>query len=94
MIGGADNSFRFHPLDDAGGAIVTYLQVALHEACRRFTLTAYDGDSLSIERVAGTALIFVSEHVEQAAIVLRNPIDVVGFLTRLEEGHDALYLLV
>ncbi len=52
MVGRADDTFCFHPLDDAGCAIVTNLQMALHEARRGFSLPAHHGDSLYDQAVA------------------------------------------
>ena len=40
MVGGADDAFGFHALDDAGGAVVADLQVALDEAGRGLALAA------------------------------------------------------
>src|SRR5216683_413675 len=40
MIGGADDALGLHALDDARGAVVADLQVALHETGRRLALAA------------------------------------------------------
>jgi hypothetical protein len=62
VISSADDSLSFHPLDNTGRAIVPDLQLALHEAGRGFALSAYYSNSLSIERVASTAVVLVSLH--------------------------------
>src|SRR6516162_1888300 len=94
MVGRADNTLRFHPLDNSGGAIVADLQMALHEACRRLALTAYHRNGLSIKRVAGTILVFASLRIERAAIILGDFLDVIGFSTRLKERYNPLNFLI
>jgi len=46
MVGGGDDLVLLHALDQAGGAIVADLKVALHEAGRRLALAADQGHRL------------------------------------------------
>src|SRR5579862_9535873 len=78
VIGRADDAVGFHPLDEAGGAVVADLQVALDKAGRSLAFAADKGDGLMIEAVAGAALVVAGERVEGAVIVLGDLVDVVG----------------
>src|SRR5260370_34787464 len=62
MVGGADDALGLHALDDARGAIVADLQVALDEARRRLALAAHQRHRLVIERIARAALAVAAEH--------------------------------
>src|SRR5215831_6952816 len=68
--------------------------MALHKACRGLALTAYHSNSLSVERVSGTTVLFIRLKVEGAAVVLGDFVDVIGLPPRLEERHNAFDLLV
>ena len=48
MVGGADDPFGLHALDDPGGAVVADLQMALHKAGRRLALAAHHRDRLRV----------------------------------------------
>jgi len=56
MVGGADDPLRLHSLDDAGGAVVADLEMALDEAGRGLALAADQRDGAIIEIVARAAL--------------------------------------
>ena len=47
-VGLADHAFFLHLFDDTGGAVISDLQVALHETGRRLTFAAYEGDGLVV----------------------------------------------
>src|SRR6516162_8444958 len=68
--------------------------MALYKACRCLALMAYQSNSLSIERVAGTTVVFVCLKVERAAVILGDFVDVIGLSPRLEERHNTFELLV
>src|SRR5579859_2776049 len=70
VVGGADDAFGLHALDDAGGAVVADLQVALHKARRGLALAADDRDRLVVERVARAVLLAAGGAVEAAVVVL------------------------
>src|SRR5579862_4273911 len=70
VIGRADDAVGFHPLDEAGGAVVADLQVALDKARRGLAFAADEGDGLMIEGVAGAALVIPPERVERAVVIL------------------------
>src|SRR3546814_8981026 len=56
MIRRAHDSFFFHLLDDAGGAVVADLQMALNEAGRGLALLADEPDRAVEQLVARAAL--------------------------------------
>src|SRR3954466_3532017 len=95
--GGAADAFRFHALDDAGGAVVADLQVALDEAGRAFALAADQRDRLVVEPVAVLAGARAAAEREGlavgGAIVLGDLVEVDGLAVALEEIDDALDLL-
>src|SRR5437588_8942669 len=66
MVGGADNAFGFHALDEARGAVVADLQIALHKARRGLALARDERDGLVVERVARAAFL-LAERIEPAA---------------------------
>jgi len=43
MVGGTNNAFLLHLLDQLGGAVVAEIEMALQEAGRRFALAADQG---------------------------------------------------
>src|SRR5262249_56247965 len=53
VVRGAHDALLLHALDDAGGAVVADLQVALDEARRAFALAADQRHRLVVELVAG-----------------------------------------
>src|SRR6185437_1324891 len=97
MVGGADNAFRLHALDDAGGAVVADLQVALDEAGRRLALAAHQRHRLVVELVARAAALAVAGE-EIAALLLVVLGDLVDIDRRaavlLEEADDTLDFLI
>src|SRR5207253_1147983 len=52
VVGGADDAFLLHPLDEAGGAIVADLQAALDVAGGRLAVAGDNGDRTVVEVVA------------------------------------------
>src|SRR6185437_13037829 len=97
MVGGADHAFRFHALDDAGGAVVADLQVALDEAGGRLALAAHQRHRLVVELIARAAALAVAAE-EVAAfllVVLGDLLDIDRLAAVLfEEAHHTLDLLV
>src|SRR5580692_10453030 len=57
VIGGSDNAFRFHSLDDSRCAIVADLEMTLNEARRRLALPTHHRHRLGIQVVGGLALL-------------------------------------
>src|SRR5947208_16450085 len=78
VVGLADDAIGFHPLDQAGGAVVADLQVALDKARRGLALAADEGNGLGIEGVAGAALVVAGERVERTVVIHGALVDVVG----------------
>src|SRR5262249_54157847 len=68
-VGGADDAFLLHPLDDPRRAVVADLQVALDEAGRGLALAADDRNGLVVERVAAAAALLGIE-VRSGLVVL------------------------
>jgi hypothetical protein len=56
MIGGSDNAFRFHSLDDPRCAIVADLEMTLDEARRRLTLATHYRHCLGVQIVGRLAI--------------------------------------
>src|SRR5579864_7097355 len=96
MVGGTDDAFLFHALDDAGGAVVADLQVALDETSRGLALAGDERDRLIVELVAGAAIVVIAAKAEAAAFggVLGDILDIVGLGPGLERRDDALDLFV
>src|SRR5260370_18374487 len=61
MVGRTDHALTFHALDDAGGAVVADLQIALDEAGAAFALARHQGDRLVVELVALGVLAFAGQ---------------------------------
>src|SRR5215470_5399625 len=96
MVGGADDALRLHAFDEARGAVVADLQIALHKARRGLALARDERDGLVVERVARAALV-LAEAVEPAAaraVILGDVEDVARLAVPLQERHDALHFLV
>src|SRR5713101_2155444 len=72
MVGGADDALGLHALDDARGAVVADLQVALHETGRRLALAAHQRHGLVVERVARAALALAAEQLRGLFLVVRG----------------------
>ena len=51
MVGLADHPFALHPLDDAGGAVVADLEMALNEAGRGLALRRHERHGPVVERI-------------------------------------------
>src|SRR5687768_7429804 len=87
VVGLAHHAFFFHALDDAGGAVVADLQVALDEAGGAFALARDQRDRLVIEVVARVAIAAA----KAAGILASQPVLVaLGHL--LQVGRLALAL--
>src|SRR5438067_13736432 len=52
MVGGADDAFGLHALDQTRGAVVADLQIALHKARRGLALARDERDGLVVQRIA------------------------------------------
>src|SRR5579872_362273 len=94
VVGAADDAFRFHALDDAGGAVVADLQMALDEAGRGLALAGDQRHGLVVEAVAGAGVFVALAGLERTLIVLGDLVDVVGLGVALQMRDDALDLLV
>ena len=95
VVGGADDAFGLHPLDQLGGAVVADLQMALHKARRGLALAAHQRDRLVVQLVARAALLVAAEHLDRrAAVILGDIVDIVRRALRFQERDDALDLLV
>src|SRR5436190_21629165 len=96
MVGGADHALLLHALDDAGGAVVADLQIALDEAHAALALAGDQRDRLVVELVA---LAILAALARQAAALLALGIvgdrfDVVGHALRTQMAHHLLDLAV
>src|SRR6266404_1041648 len=69
MIGRAHHALALHALDDAGGAVVADLQVALDEAGAALALARHQGDRLIVELVA-LALLPLARQPEPAFLAI------------------------
>src|SRR3982750_3662408 len=67
VVGRADHALLLHALDDAGGAVIADLQVALDEAGRALALARHQGDRLVVELVA-LALLAVARRATLLAV--------------------------
>src|SRR5476649_2253733 len=61
MVGAADDAFLLHAFDDAGGAVVADLQIALDEAGAALALARHQRDRLVVELVALGVLAFARQ---------------------------------
>ena len=68
VVGGGHDALFFHALDDAGGAVVADLQVALDEADAAFALARDEGDGLVVELVALALLAALARQAEAAPL--------------------------
>src|SRR5688572_5316809 len=77
VVGGADDAFFFHALDQACGAVVADLELPLDEARRGLALTQHNLDRLAIE-TAVFAFLAVPAQAERIflVLVLRDLLDV------------------
>src|SRR6516165_8585124 len=72
VVGGADNAFCFHLLNNPSGAVVAYLKMALHETRRSLALSANHRNSLCIELITRFAVLVSPEWVEGCVVVFGN----------------------
>src|SRR5262249_59691569 len=79
-----DHAFLLHTLDDAGGAVVADLQVALDEAHAALALARHQRDRLVVELVALAFLATLARQAETALLA----VGIVG--DRLDVVRDAL----
>src|SRR5947208_2822810 len=95
MVGGADDAFGFHALDQSRGAVVADLQIPLHKARRGLALAGDERHGLVVERVARAAFL-LAKRIEPAAcaIILGDVEEVLWLAVPLQERDDALDLLV
>src|SRR5437763_15936679 len=87
MVGGADDAFGSHAVDQARGAVVADLQIALHKARRSLALAGNERHGLVVERIARAALV-VTEAVEPAApraVILGDVEEVLRLAMPLQE---------
>src|SRR5690242_2969401 len=96
MVGGGHDTLALHALDDAGGAIVADLQVALDEAGRALALARHQSDRLVVELVAFALL--AAALARRAALlalgIVGDGVDVGRRTLRPEVPHDLLDLAV
>src|SRR5437867_973487 len=52
VVGRADDALALHALDDAGGAVVADLQIALDEACAALAFARHERNGLVVELIA------------------------------------------
>src|SRR5215218_11347635 len=76
MVGGGDHALALHALDDAGGAVVADLQVALDEAGRAFALTGDQRDRLVVELVALALLALAGANALLAVGIVGDRVDI------------------
>src|SRR5438270_7860933 len=96
MVGGADDALGFHALDEARGAVVADLQIALHKARRGLALAGDERHGLVVQRNARAAFL-LAERIEPAAaraIILGDVEEVLRLAVPLQERDDALDLFV
>src|SRR5262249_53959347 len=92
--GGGHHALLLHALDDAGGAVVADLQVALDEARRGLALAADQGHRLVVELVAGARALALLEGAGRRVLVLGHVLDIDGLAAALlEEAPHLLPLL-
>src|SRR4029077_5525330 len=84
MVGGGHDAFLLHAFDDAGGAVVGDLQVALDEADAALALARHQGDGLVVELVALALLAALARQAEAALFA----VGIVG--DRFDVGRHAL----
>src|SRR5580704_6896069 len=95
MVGRTDHALAFHALDDAGGAVVADLQVALDEARAAFALARHQRDRLVIELVA-LAVLALARQAEPALFrigIVGHRFDVGRHALRTQVPHDFLDLV-
>jgi len=81
MVGTADDAFFLHPLNDAGGAIIADLQMALHKAGRGLALAGDERHRLIVELVAAGNIVVIAEARNAAAAfgrILGDLLDIIG----------------
>src|SRR5471032_3127028 len=95
MVGAADDAFLLHAFDDAGGAVVADLQVALDEAHAALALARHERNRLVVELVALALLAALARQAEAALFALGivgDAFDVGRRALRPEMTHDILDL--
>src|SRR5471032_2519797 len=93
MVGAADNAFLLHPFDDAGGAVIADLQVALDEAHAALALARHERNRLVVELVALALVATLARQAEAALFTLGivgDALDVGRRTLRPEMAHDVL----
>src|SRR5258708_36018646 len=70
MVGAAHDAFLLHALDDAGGAVVADLQVAMDEAHAALALARHEGDRLIVELVALALLATLARQAKPTLFAL------------------------
>ena len=80
MVGGADDALLLHALDDAGGAVVADLQMALDKTGRGLALAGDERHRLVVKLIAAAAVVVEGGAEFAAALgdVLGDLLDVVG----------------
>src|SRR5262249_45501284 len=96
VVGGRHHAFALHALDDAGGAVVADLQVALDEAGRALALTRDQGDRLIVELVALALLAFARRTAASllALGIVGHGVDIGRHALRPQVPHHLLDLAV
>src|SRR5690625_2876278 len=95
MVGGADDTFRFHLFHQSGSAVVADLQLALNEGSRRTTVPRHNLHRLAIELRVG-AFIPASKSRQVFLLTLRligQAFDKGRLTLRLQVCHDSFHFL-
>src|SRR5258708_21545474 len=95
MVGGGHPALALHALDDAGGAVVADLQVALDEAGRALALAGDQRDRLVVELVAFWLLAIARQATALFRVgIVGDRFDIVRRALRPEVPHHLLDLAV
>src|SRR6478672_6582899 len=93
MIGGADQAFLFHALDQGRGAVVSDTEPALNIAGRDLTVLEYDSHRLIVKLVAGLAIALAALLIV-ARLLLGHGLEVIRDALLLQMPDDFLDFLV
>src|SRR3546814_15895302 len=91
MIGGGDQALFLHALDDAGGAVVADLQMALHEAGGSLAMLQNHGHGTVVEVVAAAFAAEAAAAIEIRFAVVGDRFDVGSPPPSFHEGAPVFY---
>src|SRR5262249_36168095 len=96
VIGGSDQAFLLHTLDQRGGAVVATAEASLNIAGRHLTVLEHDGDRLVIEIVAGLTIAFAifATLFVVGRLLLGDGFEVIRHTLLLEVSDDLFDFLV